>query len=75
MLDLTTAKKTLEKLGAVTSVVATYPFWSKERATKQLSVKITTTTGNYLVEVRNTQSSVEPNEIKVKLRGATKVKS
>jgi len=75
VLDLTTAKKTLEKLGAVTSVVATYPFWSKERATKQLSVKITTTTGNYLVEVRNTQSSVEPNEIKVKLRGATKVKS
>lgn len=72
VLDLTSAQKTLEKLGTVTSVVATYPFWSKERATKQLSVKIATTTGNYLVEVRNTQSSVEPNEIKVKIRGTSK---
>jgi len=72
VVDLTTAKKMLAKLGEITGVIATYPFWTADRATKQMTVKIATTTGNYIVEIRNSQSGVEPTEIKVKIGGAKK---
>lgn len=72
VVDLTTAKKMLSKLGKVTGVVVTYPFWSTGRSTKQLTAKITTTTGTYVVEIRNSQAALEPNEIKVKTGGSKK---
>lgn len=70
VVDLTTAAKMLRKRGKVTGVVVTYPFWSKTRATKQLTAKITTTTGSYVVEIRNSQAGLEPNEVKVKTAGS-----
>lgn len=72
VLNLTTPNGTRSKIGKIVNVVAMYPFYSATRASKQLTVKIQTTTANYLIEIRNSQGRLDPNEIKVRITGVKK---
>lgn len=72
VLNLTTPNAARSKIGKVVDVTVMYPFYSVTRASKQLTAKITTTAANYVVEIRNSQGGVDPNEIKVKIVGTKK---
>jgi hypothetical protein len=71
VINITTPRNLELVVGDITGTYVTYPFWSKSKATKQLTVKIETTKAKYFVEVRNSKGDVEPTEVKVKIGGKT----
>ena len=71
VINITTPKNLEMVVGDIVSTFVTYPFWSKTKATKQLTVKIETSKAKYFVEVRNSKGDVEPTEVKVKIGGKT----
>jgi len=60
--DIDSPEKALELVGDVRRVDISYP-----GLTKQLTCSVITTTGRFVVEVRNSHGGVEPNEIKIKV--------
>jgi len=67
LINLASAEDAMEKVGDITSVIVNYPYWNPKSSSKQVTVKIYTTTAYYNVEIRNSQGKVHPNEIKVRL--------
>ena len=60
--DIDSPEKALEMVGDVRRIDISYP-----GLTKQLTCSVITTTGRFVVEVRNSHGGAEPNEIKVKV--------
>lgn len=56
-------------VGDIVDVTISYPFWSESSASKQLTANIITTNGTYILEIRNSQAGVVPNEVKIRTRG------
>ena len=67
LIHLASAEDAMSKVGEITSVTINYPYWTPKSSSKQVTVKIFTSTAYYNVEIRNSQGKVHPNEIKVRL--------
>lgn len=81
--NLDSPEAAIRQVGNVNSVTVTYPHYnaftvqqkkrgvvsniSKVKSSKQITAWVDTTTATYVVEMRNTKLSVNPNEIKVKI--------
>jgi len=60
------SKKAAESLvGKVTSVIVSYPCWTENYRSKQITIKIATTTMNCKVEIRSSKGQIVPDEIKI----------
>lgn len=66
LLDFYKPEKVVAQVGTITGVVASYPFVDGAKKSKQLSVLIQTTTGKFIVEVRNASGGVTPTQLNIK---------
>ena len=59
----------LKKVGNIVSVAILYPYYDARtnKARKQLSVYITTTTKKFVVEVRNVKGQILPNQMNIQM--------
>ena len=66
LLDFYKPEKVVAQVGTITGVVVAYPFVDGEKKSKQLSAAIQTTTGKFVVEVRNTSGGFMPTQLNIK---------
>lgn len=67
IVNIDSEKAALNKVGNVNSVTVSYPYWTPEMSSKQITIKIDTDTAFYKIEVRNSRRKVIPNEFKIKI--------
>jgi hypothetical protein len=55
-----------ELVGDINQIVIDYPYWTESRSSKQITIKISTTTMDFNIEIRNSQGKLIPDEIKIR---------
>lgn len=67
LINIDSQQAAYEQVGEIKSVLVTYPYWSPTSKSKQVTIKIYTSNAYFMVEIRNSQKGIQPNEIKVRI--------
>lgn len=61
------SKEDAEQLvGDINQILIDYPYWTEKRSSKQITIKISTSTMDFSIEIRNSQGKLIPDEIKIR---------
>jgi hypothetical protein len=67
IIDLTKPEYAITLVGSIENIEVKYPYWlSPKSKSKQITANVLTTTGKFVIEVRNSHGDFNPNEIKIK---------